>query len=247
MPSAEEDPSGLPPFAPARAAAVRTRLGLTLGQVAWAVAAYRGEPVHPSTVQAWETGAAVPDDDLVKALAAALWCSPVDLVGEARTLTQCRTVAGLSLSETATALGLTRARWEAAERRNHWQGNAAQTAALLRTLRPQPACFVAACGTTGRLRVLLREAVTGWWPNYTGPVGRIVPLQPAVIRHSLERLHFAYQLLEGSVGASTHAAAAADAEAADFLERIDLRLWDEVRAAVATAPHPDPHPDPGAS
>ncbi|MEU9713994.1 XRE family transcriptional regulator [Streptomyces sp. NPDC047976] len=194
--------------------------------------AYRGEPTHPSVVYAWEAGVAAPDDTQVRALAAALWCSPVDLVTEAATLGQCRTIAGLSLGQTAAAVGLTQARWESAERRNRWQGNPAQTAALLRTLRPPPACFVTACGTTGRLRILLREAVTGWWPNYTSPISRIVPLEPEVVGRVLERLHLAYQELDGS--------AAAEALAADFLERIDLHLWEGVRAATA-------RPDPGTS
>lgn len=239
-PFPRDDPSrsGLPPFAPARAVAVRTLLGLTLEQAAAAVTAYRGEPTHPSVVHAWEAGVAAPDETQVRALAAALWCSPVDLVTEATTLGQCRTIAGLSLGQTASALGLTQARWESAERRNRWQGNAAQTTALLRTLRPPPACFVTACGTTGRLRILLREAVTSWWPNYTSPIGRIVPLEPQVVGRVLERLHLAYQELDGSAGASSpRAAAAAEARAAEFLERIDLHLWDEVRAATA---RPDP-------
>lgn len=228
------DPSGLPPFAPVRAADVRATLGLTLDQVAAAVTAYRGEPTHPSVVHAWEAGLTAPDDTQVRALAAALWCSPVDLVAEATTLGQCRTVAGLSPGETATALGVTQARWESAERRNRWQGNPAQTSALLRTLRPPPACFVAACGTTGRLRILLREAVTGWWPNYTSPISRIVPFAPSVVGPVLERLHLAYQQLEGAAGASSpRAAAVAEARAADFLERVDLHLWEEVRAATA--------------
>ncbi|MFD4377012.1 XRE family transcriptional regulator [Streptomyces sp. NPDC058486] len=239
MPPAD-DPYSLPPFAPARATAMRTHLGLTLGQVAWAVAAYRGSPLHPDLVGAWEAGTAVPDSAQVQALAAALWCSPADLVGEATTLAQCRTVAGLTVNETATALGITRGRWEEAERRNRWQGTPAQTAALLRTLCPPPACFVAACGTAAQLRVLLREAVTTWWPHYVGPLTRIVPLDPAVLRHALERLHLVYQRLEGATGGPPRQAA--EARAADFLERIDLYLWHQLREALRPAQEPPREP-----
>ncbi|MFE5589890.1 XRE family transcriptional regulator [Streptomyces sp. NPDC056549] len=237
---APPDPSSpLPPFQPARAATVRRQLGLTLGQVAWAIAAYRGEPLHPSTVTAWEAGTATPDAAHVHALAAALWCSPVDLVGEAVTLAQCRTVAGLSAAQTATALGMTHARWEEAERRNRWRGTAEQTRALLHTLRPPPACFVAACGRTGQLRVLLREAVSSWWPNYVSPVSRIVPLPHEVVGRALEQLHLVHQQFEGALGASPRVAAAAEAQAADFLERIDLHLWHQLRVASRpTAPDP---------
>ncbi|WP_052498836.1 helix-turn-helix domain-containing protein [Streptomyces vietnamensis] len=238
MSSADDDPSPLPPFHPARAAAVRRRLGLTLGQVAWAIAAYRGEPLHPDALAAWEAGTVVPDAAHIQALAAALWCSPVDLVGEAATLAQCRAVAGLSTGQVAAALGMTHARWEEAERRNRWRGTADQTRALLHTLRPPPACFVAACGRTGQLRVLLREAVSGWWPNYVSPVSRIVPLPHEVIGHALEQLHLIYQQFEGAVGGSPRAAAAAEAQAADFLDRIDLYLWQQVRAATQAAPGP---------
>ncbi|MFJ8010950.1 helix-turn-helix domain-containing protein [Streptomyces sp. NPDC096339] len=239
--SSAEDPyapspsGGLPPFAPARAYEVRAGLGLTLGQVAWAIAAYCGEPVHPSSVEAWEAGIAVPDEKEIRALAAALWCSPADLVGEPVTLAQCRNVAGLSPSETAAALGMTQASWETVERRNHWQGTAAQTGALLRTLRPPPACFVAACGTRGRLQLLLREAVSGWWPNHVTAVNRIVPLDPAVIHYALERLHFVYQQFEGSAGASPRAAALAEVQASEFLEHIDQHLWRELPAAADRA------------
>ncbi|WP_435190566.1 helix-turn-helix domain-containing protein [Streptomyces sp. bgisy126] len=230
--SPTEDPHVLPPFAPARAAAIRTQLGLTLGQVAWALTAYCGSPVHPSLVEAWEAGTAVPESAHVKALAAALWCSPADLVGEAATLAQCRTVAGLTVNETAAALGITRGQWEDAERRNRWQGTPAQTDALLRTLCPPPACFVAACGKSAQLRVLLREAVTTWWPNYIGPLTRIVPLDAAVLRHALEHLHLTYQQMEGATGGPPRQAAEAEARATDFLERIDLYLWHHIRQAV---------------
>ncbi|MFG2296489.1 helix-turn-helix domain-containing protein [Streptomyces sp. NPDC048603] len=231
-----EDPSVLPPFEPARARAVRGRLGVTVGQVAYAVMAYQGRPFPPALLEAWEAGTVVPDDSEVKALAAALWCSPVDLVGEPSTLAQCRTVAGLSISRTAAELGMTRDRWEDAERRNRWRGNAAQTDALLRVLRPPPACFVAACGRSRQLRNLLREAVNGWWPNHVTAVARIVPVEEAVLRHALEQLHVFYQQLEGAVGASSWAAAAAEAQASDFLERIDLYLWQQLRA-TGNPPH----------
>ncbi|MFF8413570.1 helix-turn-helix domain-containing protein [Streptomyces omiyaensis] len=230
-----DDQYALPPFDPARAAAVRAQLGLTLGQVAWAVAAYCGSPVHPGLVEAWEAGTATPGSTEVKALAAALWCSPVDLVDEPATLAQCRTVAGLTVNETAAALGLTRGQWEEAERRNRWQGTPGQTDALLRVLCPPPACFVAACGRTAQLRVLLREAATTWWPPYVGALTRIVPLDPAVLRHALERLHLAYQRWEGAAGGPPGQAARAEAHAADFLERIDLHLWHHVREAVDPA------------
>ncbi|MFC9794048.1 XRE family transcriptional regulator [Streptomyces sp. NPDC127584] len=233
-----DDPYALPPLAPARAAAVRHRLGLTTGQVAWAVAAYCGSPVHPDLVHAWEAGTATPENIHVKALAAALWCSPADLVGEAATLSQCRTVAGLTVNETAAALGITRGQWEKAERRNRWQGTPAQTQALLRTLCPPPPCFVAACGRTEQLRVLLREAVTTWWPAYVGPLTRIVPLDPAVLHHVLERLHLVYQRWEGATGGPADQAAQAEARAADFLEHIDHHLWDLLRETLNPAEDP---------
>ncbi|WP_327169464.1 helix-turn-helix transcriptional regulator [Streptomyces subrutilus] len=235
MPPAD-DPSLLPPFDPARAVAAREQLGLTLGQVAWAVAAYRGEPLHPAVLQEWEAGTAVPDGGQVKALAAALWCSPVALVGEPATLAQCRTVAGLSPGETAAELGMTRSRWEEAERRNRWQGTEAQTGALLRVLRPPPACFVAACGRTAQLRALLREAVTSWWPHYVTSVTRVVPLDPGAVRGALEQLCLAYQRLENAGGASPRAAAAAEARAAAFLDHIDLYLWQELRSPSGPTP-----------
>ncbi|MFD9457802.1 helix-turn-helix domain-containing protein [Streptomyces sp. NPDC059985] len=242
MPSAD-NPSTLPPFDPARARAVRQLLGLTLGQVAWAIAAYRGSPLHPETLLAWESGTAIPDEAQVKGLAAALWCSPVALVGEPVTLAQCRTVAGLSPGETAARLGMTHTRWEEAERRNRWQGTAAQTGALLRVLRPPPSCFVAVCGRTEQLKVLLREAVASWWPNYVTSVTRLVPLDPAAIHAALERLHLAYHHLDQATGTSPREAAAAEARAAEFLEHVDLHLWHELRTPAGPSRPTQEHRD----
>lgn len=233
-----EDPSALPPFEPARARAARDLLGMTVGQAAHAITAYRGRPFPPALLEAWEAGTAVPADGEVRALAAALWCSPVDLAGEPATLAQCRTVAGLSVGRTASALGMTRVRWEDAERRNRWRGTAAQTDALHRVLHPPPACFVAACGRSRQLRTLLREAVNGWWPNHVTAIASILSVEAAVVGQALEQLHLTYHQLEGDVGASPRAAAAAEAQAADFLARIDLHLWQQLR----TVRRP---PDPG--
>ncbi|MFD7560668.1 helix-turn-helix domain-containing protein [Streptomyces sp. NPDC059835] len=224
-----EDPSALPPFEPARARATRDLLGMTVGQAAHAITAYQGRTFPPARLEAWEAGTAVPADSEVRALAAALWCSPVDLVGEPATLAQCRTVVGLSISRTASALGMTRVRWEDAERRNRWRGTAAQTDALLRVLNPPPACFVAACGTSRQLRTLLTEAVNGWWPNHVTAIAGILPVEAVVVREALERLHLTYHRLEADVGASPRTAAAAEAQAADFLAHIDLHLWRQLR------------------
>ncbi|MFF0484686.1 helix-turn-helix domain-containing protein [Streptomyces sp. NPDC004435] len=219
----------LPPFAPVRAVGQRESLGLTLGQVAWAVTAYRGESVHPDTVAAWESGAVVPDGSQVKALAAALWCSPVQLVGEPTTLAQCRVVAGLDIGQVAREVGVTHDRWQRIERLDRWQGDAAQTAALLRTLRPPPAVFVAACGTTGRLRVALREAVTTWSPHHVVAVARIVPMPQSVIAQALERLHLVHQRLDHPAGGSQYDLAQAERRSAEFLDHIDRYLWHLVR------------------
>ncbi|WP_424217224.1 helix-turn-helix domain-containing protein (plasmid) [Streptomyces sp. BI20] len=228
MSSTEERPD-LPPLAPARAAARRAALGLTTGQVAWALGAYLGRPVHPDAVAAWESGAHTPDTPTVRALAAALWCEPADLVGDATTLAQCRAVAGLGTGEVAALVGLTRAQWERVEAHDRWQGDAARSAALLRALRPPPACWVAVCGKTGHLRVVLREAVTGWWPPHVPAVAAIVPMAPEVISTALERLHLAYQRLDQQAGASPEAAALAEQRSTTFLDHVDGYLWEALR------------------
>ncbi|MET7520256.1 helix-turn-helix transcriptional regulator [Streptomyces sp. NPDC005480] len=224
----EGDPSVYPPLDPRRAAALREQLGLTHGQVAWAISAFLAEPLHPVTLLAWEQAAEVPTGRQIKALAAALWCSPAELLGEPATLVQCRTLLGVTVEHVAAEVGMTRDRYADAERRNRWRGSARQTQALLGTLSPPPACFVAACGRTGQLRVLLREAVTGWWPNYVHPVTKIVPVAQTEVQRALEQLHLTYQRIDN------HGEAGADAEAVEqealaFLDRIEEHLWDRLR------------------
>ncbi|MFB7588968.1 helix-turn-helix domain-containing protein [Streptomyces sp. NPDC056169] len=222
--ASEGENSAYPPLEPRRAARVREELGLTRGQVAWAVSAFQGRPLHPDTLLAWESGAEVPTTRQVDALAAALWCSPSDLLGEPGTLLQCRRLLGLTVEEVAVGVGMTRDRYAEAERRNRWRGSGRQTQALFDVLRPPPACFVGACGRTGQLRVLLREAVTGWWPNYVRPVAKIVPVAPAEIHHALEQLHLAYQRIDNH-GRTGAAAEAVEREALAFLDRVDEQLW----------------------
>ncbi|MER5760516.1 helix-turn-helix transcriptional regulator [Streptomyces sp. NPDC002082] len=224
----EGDMSPYPPLDPRRAVGVRERLGLTHGQVAWAVSAFQGHPLHPGTLLAWEQGAQAPTSHQIKALAAALWCAPGDLLGEPATLLQCRTLLGLTVEQAAVGVGMTRDRYAEAERRNRWRGSGRQTQALFEVLRPPPACYVGACGRTGQLRVLLREAVTGWWPNYVHPVAKIVPVEPAEIHRALEQLHLEYQRIDNH-GRTGTAAEAVEREALAFLDRIDGQLWQRLR------------------
>ncbi|MFG2292858.1 helix-turn-helix domain-containing protein [Streptomyces sp. NPDC048603] len=234
MPSKEPIPASLPPLDPWRLVAVREQLGLTIGQVAWAVAAFRGRPLHPTLLTAWEQGAEQPDPDEITALAAALWCAPADLVGEPRSLLQCRTLAGLTLAEAAAAARMPHHRYAEAEARNRWRGTAEQTAGMVRALRPPPAVYVTACGLTGRVRITLREAVTGWWPNHLGALRRIVPVDGRELESALGRLHHAYQKLQTQAeGRSGAAAEAADRRAAAFLDRIDEHLWEVLRQSAA--------------
>ncbi|MCP3754171.1 helix-turn-helix transcriptional regulator [Streptomyces sp. TBY4] len=224
----EGEISPYPPLEPRRATAVRERLGLTHGQVAWAVSAFQGHPLHPGTLVAWEQGTEIPTVHQIKALAAALWCAPGDLLGEPATLLQCRTLLGLTVEQAAVGVGMTRDRYAEAERRNRWRGSARQTQALFEVLRPSPACFVGASGRTGQLRVLLREAVTGWWPNYVRPVAKIVPVEPPEIQRALEQLHLEYQRIDNH-GRTGAAAEAVEREALAFLDRIDEQLWQRLR------------------
>ncbi|MFF8835797.1 helix-turn-helix domain-containing protein [Streptomyces sp. NPDC015130] len=212
---------------------MREQLGLTVGQVAWAVGAFWGRPLHPGVVMAWEVGEALPDTDGVRALAAALWCEPADLVGEPRTLLQCRTLARLTLEQAAAEARMPRDRYAESEARGRWRGSPEQTAGMVAALRPPPAVYVAACGLTGRLRVTLREAVTSWWPNYLGPLGRIVPVRAADLERALDQLHRTYQRLDNLADAG-HGQAPHDAElrAAAFLDRIDQHLWDALRGST---------------
>ncbi len=224
--------SAYPPLEPRRAAHVREQLGLTRGQVAWAVSAFQGQPLHPDVLLAWERGSEVPTTRQIKASAAALWCSPRDLLGEPATLLQCRTLLGLTVEQVALEVGMTHDRYAEAERRNRWRGSGRQTQALFEVLRPPPACFVDACGRTGQLRVLLREAVTGWWPNYVRPVAKMVPVAPAEIHRALEQLHLAYQRFDNH-GRTGAAAEAVEREALAFLDRVDEQLWRRLRTQGA--------------
>ncbi|MER7759184.1 helix-turn-helix transcriptional regulator [Streptomyces sp. NPDC097619] len=234
MSSTDHHPAALPPLDPHRLAAVRGQLGLTTGQVAWAVAAYRGRPLHPALITDWEQGRAHPRPDEVEALAAALWCAPADLVGEPRTLLECRTVAGLTPAEAAAATGLPQHRYLEAEARNRWRGTAEQTAGMVAALRPPPAVYVAACGLTGKVRIMVREAVTGWWPHHLRALHRLVPVEAHLLERALGLLHDAYQRLQAEAEAGDTARATdAELRAVAFLDRIDAHLWQALRDSAA--------------
>jgi transcriptional regulator with XRE-family HTH domain len=186
-----------------------------------------GLRVLPETVLAWERGQAVPSEQELTALAAALWCAPADLLGAPTTLREYRWARGLALEDVAFAVGVRAARYARMEDDDHWTGDARQTAALAEALGLTPAQVVAVTGREQKLAEYLRSAASVRWQPYVRPVSGIVALPRERIERALDQLHEEYQSLMTST-LSWSGTASAEDKGAPFMARILERFWELV-------------------
>ncbi|MFF9278585.1 helix-turn-helix domain-containing protein [Streptomyces griseosporeus] len=183
-----------PPFNAPAARRLRAALGMGPEHVAHGMRVSYGLPyVTPDLVIAWERGIAQPGNQELTALAGVLWCSPGELIGRPRTLREHRIAAGVAPEDVARAAGLDLRAYLRMEESEQWRGNERQSAALAQVLRLSLPDFVAVTGREQRLAELLRSAVTTRWQAYVKPVGKVAPVERAVLEAVLQRLHEDYQ------------------------------------------------------
>ncbi|NGO78261.1 helix-turn-helix transcriptional regulator [Streptomyces sp. YC504] len=218
-----------PPFNALAARRLREALGMAPGHVAYGIRASYGLPyVTPDTVLAWERGIAAPTSGELTALAGALWCTPGELLGTARTLREHRLARGFAAEDVARAVGLDHRSYLQMEEREDWRGNDRQTAALAEVLRLSPRAFATVTGRDARLTELLKSAATARWQPYVKPVGKLVPVPPRHLERALESLHEEYQ---GRTAATLGWGDSGDTGegAREFLSRILDHFWTRVR------------------
>ncbi|SDJ75924.1 hypothetical protein SAMN05421806_102376 [Streptomyces indicus] len=164
------------------------------GHVAYGIRAGFGlAHVTPDTVTAWERGLVAPTGGELTALAGALWCTPAELLGAARTLREHRLARGIASEDIARAVGIEHRAYLQMEERDAWKGNERQSATLARLLDLSPEAFSTVMGRDDRLTELLTFAVTARWQPYVKPIAKLVPLAHRHIEPALESLHEEYQ------------------------------------------------------
>ncbi|MFI6037174.1 helix-turn-helix domain-containing protein [Streptomyces sp. NPDC051315] len=217
-----------PPFDAPAARRLRAALGMTPARVAHHLRTSYGLPhVTPDLVVTWERGTATPTHPELTALAAALWCSPADLIGRPRTLREHRIARGLAPEDVARAVGHEFLAYVRMEESGQWRGTERQSAALAELLGLTLPDLIAVTGREGRLADLLRGAAATRWQAYVRPVGRVVPLDRRLLEETLRELHRNYQ---GHMVATLRwgdgsAAGEASDTGRDFLDRIVEHFW----------------------
>ncbi|WP_460067913.1 helix-turn-helix domain-containing protein [Streptomyces sp. YKOK-I1] len=124
-----------PSFRAANSLSARLRLGMSPQDVAREMKVFDA-PVDAELVIAWESGAHVPTESQLFALANVLWCRTSELmgIGEPRTLAEHRLVRQFSVPRLTRTIHMDAAVYRKAEAANRWPGNFRQTLALLHAL-----------------------------------------------------------------------------------------------------------------
>ncbi|WP_372348675.1 helix-turn-helix domain-containing protein [Streptomyces sp. KL116D] len=220
-----------PPFNAPAARRLREALGMAPGHVAYGMrASYGLAHITPEIIVAWERGEAAPTAAELTALAGALWCSPGELIGAARTLREHRLAHGIAPEDVARAVGMEIHSYLRMEETGEWRGNDRQSSALAEILRLTPRAFATVTGRDGQLAELLRSAATTRWQGYVRPLTRLVPVQRREADDVLHEMHLEYQALMAATlswggGSSPGSGDAGRA----FLERILDEFWSRIR------------------
>ncbi|MFD8983075.1 transcriptional regulator [Streptomyces sp. NPDC059564] len=219
-------------------------MGLTVPQVAASMASC-GTPVHPELVLAWEQGSHVPSDQHLFALADALWCDPVTLMGTGpRTLTEFRLARRLSVERLAYHLGMDPSEYRAAESARRWHGDARQTRVLVEALGLSLRTLTGIMGRVDELEEHLRSAIAGRWKVHVDPVVEIVAVDATSVGDALRTMHTEFSgFSERYMG---HLVARNDdsrlkeiaAERAAYLRRLVDHFWELIGEEAEASPYP---------
>ncbi|MET9604886.1 helix-turn-helix transcriptional regulator [Streptomyces sp. NPDC006512] len=232
------------PFSPTEARSARARMGLTVSQVADAMAVC-GTPVHPEWVMAWEQGSHVPSDEHLFALADVLWCDPVTLMGtEPRTLAEFRLARRLGVERLSYRLGMDPDDYRAAESAREWHGDARQTRVLVEALGLSLRKLIGIMGRVDELEEHLRTAIAGRWKAHVDAVVDIAAVDATSVGDALRTMHAEFSgFSERYMG---HLVARNDdarlkeiaAERAAYLRRLVDHFWELVGEQGEAPPYP---------
>ncbi|PYC73037.1 transcriptional regulator [Streptomyces tateyamensis] len=182
------------PFSPQAARAHRVGLGLTPDQVAAGMAAH-GVRLLPGHVLGWESGEFRPDEAEFIALARALWCPAVQLMGAPpASLRDFRLARELTAAQAAARIGMSPRGYTTAELTGRWTGDEAQSAALAEVLGLRLRDLLVVTGGAAELADRLRQCVAGRWQAQLSAVARLVPVPGATLSAVLAALQSEYQV-----------------------------------------------------
>ncbi|GAA1959498.1 helix-turn-helix domain-containing protein [Kitasatospora viridis] len=206
------------PFSPQAARAHRDGLGLSPEQVAEGMAAH-GVRLLPSHVLGFESGEFRPSEQEFIALARALWCPPVQLMGvRPGSLRDYRLARELSQQHAATRIGLGLRSYATAELTGRWTGDPEQAAALVELFGMTLRDFVRVTGAEAELDERLRQCVEGRWRAQLPALAKLVPVPPERLGQVLAALHAEHQV-------PSHWGATTPAEGPVPAESRPARFW----------------------
>ncbi|WP_329434009.1 helix-turn-helix transcriptional regulator [Streptomyces sp. NBC_01280] len=222
-----------PPFNAPAARRLREALGMAPGHVAYGMrASYGQHHVTPDTVIAWERGLTSPTAAELTALAGALWCSPGDLIGAARTLREHRMARGMAPEDVARTVGVEIHAYLRMEETGEWRGNERQSAALAEVLGLAPPDFATVTGRDEQLADFLRSAVTTRWQAYTRPITKLVPVHKGQLEEALQEMQLEYQALMAATLSWGGGAGRESGEAGrEFLDGILDEFWSRMHTS----------------
>ncbi|MDH6117372.1 XRE family transcriptional regulator [Kitasatospora sp. GAS204B] len=214
------------PFSPQAARAHRVGLGLTSEQLTGALAAH-GVRLLPTHVLGWESGELHPTEEELIALARALWCPAVQLMGVApATLRDFRVARELSQEQAATRIGIGLRSYADAELTGRWTGNEEQSAALAEALGLTLRDLVRVQGAEQELEQRLRQCVDGRWQAQSKAIGKLVPVPRETLGRVLAALQSERQATAGHWGAGSWGSSTPAAPAPQQPEQAPIdRFW----------------------
>ncbi|RFU85497.1 XRE family transcriptional regulator [Streptomyces triticagri] len=188
-------------------------------------ASYGMTHVTPEHITAWERGVVLPSASELAALAAALWCSPGDLMGRPRTLFEHRLARGVAAEDVARVVGVPVDAYLEMERAGRWVGDRMQSARLGEFFQLPPGDLVAITGLQDELARLLVEAVTTRWQAHIKDIAKLTSIDKRDLKEPLRSIHQEYQsIMAATLGRSI--GAAADEEGRRYLDSIVDRFWE---------------------
>lgn len=214
------------PFNARAARTLREKLGMAPGHVAYGMRASFGMThVSPDHITAWERGAALPTANELTALAAALWCTPGELMGRPRTLLEHRLARGIAAEDVARATGLKLDAYHYMEENGRWTGDKQQSAKLGSFLKLPARDFVAVTGLEDELARLLTEAVSTRWQAHIRAIARLVSMERRDLQEPLRSMHQEYQALLAATLSRAGGAIASGEEGRRYLDKIVDHFW----------------------
>ncbi|MFE7620488.1 helix-turn-helix domain-containing protein [Streptomyces sp. NPDC057496] len=214
------------PFNARAARILREKLGMAPGHVAYGMrASYGMTHITPDHITAWERGTALPADGEVAALAAALWCTPGELMGTPHTLREHRLARGLAAEDVARATGLPLDAYRHMEETGVWTGDKRHSAELGTLFNLPPRDFIAITGREEELAQLLTEAVSTRWQAHIRPIARLVSADRRSLQDPLRTMHQEYQGLMAATLSRAGGASASGEDGRRYIEGIVGRFW----------------------